>query len=89
MDCLALRIEALLRKLDEADPFVQADALAELAHELAGSAGALGFPRLSAVAARFETTMLASRSAARKMIHEIADEAKATLTELRCRRLLG
>ena len=72
LDCLALRIEELLRKLDDAEPFAASDALADLLHELAGSAGALGFARLSAVAARFEAA-----------IREDPDDAATTTEEIR------
>lgn len=88
LDCLALRIEELLRTLAEADPFAASDALGELAHELAGSAGTLGLARLSAVASRFEAAITADAALAARMVHEVLHEAKAALAELRNRRSL-
>jgi HPt (histidine-containing phosphotransfer) domain-containing protein len=82
LDCLALRIESLLRKLDEQAG--SPDELATLAHELKGSGGSLGFTALSSAACRFERAVLAGGSDAR----EIRCEATAALEELRRRRSL-
>jgi signal transduction histidine kinase/DNA-binding response OmpR family regulator len=89
LDCLALRIEALLRKLDETEPFAAPDALADLLHELAGSAGALGIAHLSAVALRCEAAIREDSDDAATSTGEIRHEANATLAQLRNRRPLG
>ena len=88
LDCLSLRIEALLRKLDEPMPFGAPEALAEQAHELAGGAGTLGFLRLSMIAARFQTAIAANATEAGRMVAEMRREAEAALVELRHRRAL-
>ncbi len=88
LDCLALRIEALLRVLDEPAPFAAAENLAELAHELVGSAGSLGFTRLSAVAFRFQTAICANPSEAAHMVGELRREAEVAVEELRRSRAL-
>jgi hypothetical protein len=72
---LALRIEMMLRKLE--DPTVT-DSLGDLAHELAGSGGTLGFAGLAATACRFE----AGTADAAEMRHA----AVAALSELQRRR---
>jgi CheY-like chemotaxis protein/HPt (histidine-containing phosphotransfer) domain-containing protein len=84
LDCLSLRIEALLRRLEEAAPFASAAELADLAHELAGSSGTLGFSRLAAAARRFEAAVAAGSADADELRHE----ATSTLTDLRRRRTL-
>lgn len=83
-DCLALRIESLLRALEDPAAFASPDELAALAHELKGSSGTLGFTRLASVASRFAST--GARGAADAK--EIRREASAALTELRRRRSL-
>lgn len=88
LDCLSLQIEALLRRLDEPTPFAAPEALADLAHELAGGAGTLGFSRLSMIAARFQTATTANVTEAGRMVAEIRREAEATLVKLRNRRAL-
>jgi HPt (histidine-containing phosphotransfer) domain-containing protein len=84
LDCLSLRIEALLRRLEEAAPFASAAEHADLAHELAGSSGTLGFSRLAAAARRFEAAVAAGSADADELRHE----ATSTLTDLRRRRTL-
>jgi signal transduction histidine kinase/DNA-binding NarL/FixJ family response regulator len=88
LDCLSLRIEALLRRLDEPTPFAAPEGLAELAHELAGGAGTLGFSRLSTIAARFQTAITADSTEAGRMVAEIRCEAEAALAGLRHMRVL-
>ncbi|HXA25967.1 MAG TPA: response regulator [Acetobacteraceae bacterium] len=88
LDCLFVRIEALLWKLDEPAPFAPPEALADLAHELAGVAGTLGFSRLSMTAARFQTAITANAKEAGQMAAEVRREAEAALAELRHRRAL-
>jgi signal transduction histidine kinase/CheY-like chemotaxis protein/HPt (histidine-containing phosphotransfer) domain-containing protein len=83
LDCLTLRIEAMVKKLGEPDPFGASGGLAELAHEMAGSAGTLGFARLSAAAARFDRALTADPVLAPRMVEEIVFEANAALAELR------
>jgi CheY-like chemotaxis protein len=89
LDCLTLRIEALVKKLGEDDPFAASDGLAELAHEMAGSAGTLGFIRLSAAASRFDGAISRDPGLAPRMVREILDEASAALAELRRPRSAG
>ncbi len=89
LDCLTLRIEALVKYLGEADPFAASDVLAELAHDLAGSAGTLGYARLSAAASRFDKAITADPVLAPRMVHEILNEANAALAELQRRRSAG
>jgi CheY-like chemotaxis protein/HPt (histidine-containing phosphotransfer) domain-containing protein/two-component sensor histidine kinase len=83
LDCLALRIESLLRALDPA-AFASPDELAALAHELKGSGGTLGFTRLASVAGRFESAVAMGSADA----EEMRREASAALAELRRRRSL-
>jgi signal transduction histidine kinase len=52
---LAHRIEAILDRLDGQDEYAEDAMIADMAHELAGSAGTYGFVALSAAALRFET----------------------------------
>jgi signal transduction histidine kinase/CheY-like chemotaxis protein/HPt (histidine-containing phosphotransfer) domain-containing protein len=78
LDCLALRIQALLRRLDDPFPADSVDELIELAHELVGSGGTLGFTQLASAAARFEAAGGVGSDALRR-------EAEAALSELRQR----
>jgi signal transduction histidine kinase/DNA-binding NarL/FixJ family response regulator len=89
LECLTLRIEALVGKLGEDDPFAASDGLAELAHEMAGSAGTLGFARLSAAASRFDRALSGDPILAPRMVHEILHEATAALAKLRRPRTTG
>ncbi len=84
LDCLALRIESLLRALEDPAAFASPDELAALAHELKGSSGTLGFTRLASVASRFASAGAHGAADAQ----EIRREASAALTELRRRRSL-
>jgi CheY-like chemotaxis protein/HPt (histidine-containing phosphotransfer) domain-containing protein len=79
LDVLALRIEALLRRLDEPVPQVPPGEMAALAHELIGSGGTLGFTRLAATAARFESELAFGHGDVAAM----RAEATAALSELR------
>src|SRR5262249_12802667 len=54
LDQLALRLEALLRRIEDPTATVSRDQLAELVHELIGSGGSLGFTRLAEAAKRYE-----------------------------------
>lgn len=85
LDCLALRIESLLRVLEAPSAFASSDELAALAHELKGSGGTLGFARLASAACRFESAVAAAGTAD---TDEIRREAAAALAELRRRRSL-
>jgi signal transduction histidine kinase/CheY-like chemotaxis protein/HPt (histidine-containing phosphotransfer) domain-containing protein len=89
LDCLSLRIEALLRTLGEPTWHAAPETLADLAHELAGGAGQLGFARLSAVAARFQTMINADPGGANHMAGEIRREAEAALAAIRQRQAPG
>ena len=82
LDCLALRIESLVRQIEDPASSASPDELADLAHELVGSAGTLGFTRLAAAARRFENSV-ASGGAADTA--EMRHEATAALSELRRR----
>jgi CheY-like chemotaxis protein/HPt (histidine-containing phosphotransfer) domain-containing protein len=94
LDCLASRIEALLRMLDEPQPFAASESLAELVHELVGSAGTLGFSALSAIALRFQKAIAANPTEAARpteavrMVADIRREAEIALAELRHGRVL-
>jgi CheY-like chemotaxis protein/HPt (histidine-containing phosphotransfer) domain-containing protein len=84
LDQLALRLEALLRRIEDPTGTASYDELAELAHELIGSGGTLGFKRLAEAAKRYETALARGDADAR----EIRGVALATLSELRRRRSL-
>jgi HPt (histidine-containing phosphotransfer) domain-containing protein len=75
----------LLRTLGEPTWHAAPETLADLAHELAGGAGQLGFARLSAVAARFQTMINADPGGANHMAGEIRREAEAALAAIRQR----
>ena len=85
LDCLALRIESLLRQLEDPAQSAAPDDLAALAHELKGSAGTLGFTRLAAAAGCFENAVATGATADTA---EMRHEATAALSELRRRRSL-
>jgi signal transduction histidine kinase/ActR/RegA family two-component response regulator len=86
LDCLALRIEAVLRKLDEPASFVASEALCELTHELVGSAGTLGFTELASVARRFQEAIATSPAEARRMVAPLRCAAEDVLAELQRQR---
>ena len=79
---LALRIELLVRQIEDPAGSPSPDELAALAHELVGSAGTLGFSRLAAAARRFENSVATGGSADAT---EMRQEATAALSELRRR----
>ena len=83
LDCLSLRIETLLQLLVGPQLFAARNTLTDLTHELAGSAGQLGFLRLSAIASRFETAITADPNDAAGMVADFRREADAALAELR------
>jgi signal transduction histidine kinase/CheY-like chemotaxis protein/HPt (histidine-containing phosphotransfer) domain-containing protein len=85
MDGLALRIEALLRKVEDPAAGGSMDQLGDLAHELAGSGGTLGCTRLAAAARRFEAAIATDTADAA----ELRREATSVLAEMRRRRSLG
>jgi signal transduction histidine kinase/DNA-binding response OmpR family regulator len=81
LDRLALRIESLLRELDDnAEP----EKVVALAHEIAGSSGTLGFVALASAARGFETAAEAGHADG----GELRCEAAAALDGLRHRRSL-
>ena len=82
LDSLALRIESLVRQIEDPASSTSPDELAALAHELVGSAGTLGFTRLAAAARRFENSVASGGSADTA---EMRHEATAALSELRRR----
>jgi CheY-like chemotaxis protein/HPt (histidine-containing phosphotransfer) domain-containing protein len=84
LDQLALRLEALLRQLEDPAAAASRDQLADLAHELIGSAGALGCRGLAEAASRYESALVSGGGDDT----EIRRAAVATLFELRRRRSL-
>ncbi len=84
LDQLALRLEALLRRIEDPTATAPRDQLAELMHELIGSGGTLGFRRLAEAAKRYESALASGYADAT----EIRRLALATLSELRRRRSL-
>ena len=84
LDCLGLRIEALLRRLDDPTKVPSREELADLAHELAGSSGTLGFQRLASAARRYAVAVRSGAADGR----DLAGEAKNVLTALQRRRSL-
>jgi signal transduction histidine kinase/DNA-binding NarL/FixJ family response regulator len=80
---LAERIAAFVRKLTDADAFADPQSLADMAHELAGSAGTLGLQQLSDAARRFQQTLETEPLAARRMLDEILHGAESALIALR------
>lgn len=88
LDCLALRIEALLGTLDGPTPFADLETLVDLAHEVVGGAGTLGFLRLSAIASRVQMAITADPTEASLLVGEMKHEAEAALAELQRRRTI-
>jgi signal transduction histidine kinase/DNA-binding response OmpR family regulator len=85
---LSRRIETLLQLMAESDGNVRADALADVAHGLAGSAGTYGFTALSAAARQFDTAIPADPAQAAVIAGGLARVARAALAKLRERFLL-
>jgi CheY-like chemotaxis protein/HPt (histidine-containing phosphotransfer) domain-containing protein len=88
LDCLALRIESLLRQLDNPYCSASSDAIGTLAHEVAGSAGTLGFTALSSAAKDLQQAIGESPASVGDIADDVRREAAAVLTELRDRRSL-
>lgn len=88
LDCLASRIEMLLRHLEDRDRSASLDVIGELAHELKGSAGALGFTGLSTVAERLERATLREATDFDELVIDVRQHATDALKELRCQSLL-
>ena len=84
LDQLAPRIEAMLRQLEEPVTASSHEALADLAHELIGSAGTLGLKRLAEAARRYEAGTEGGSADATEMRRVLL----ATISELRSRGLL-
>jgi signal transduction histidine kinase/DNA-binding response OmpR family regulator len=82
LHALAARIEAMLRCLTAPDAFASADALGETAHELAGSAGVLGFTTLAEMARRLETALVVEPARAKTAMDAFRHAALAALAEL-------
>ncbi len=85
LDQLALRIEALLRQIEDPEATASQEALADLAHELIGSAGTLGLMRLAEAASRYEASLARGNAD----VVEMRRVALAALSELRSRRSLA
>jgi HPt (histidine-containing phosphotransfer) domain-containing protein len=86
LDCLALRIESLLRQLDDPYCTASSDAIGDLAHEVAGSAGTLGFTALSSAAKDLQQAIGEGPASVGSIADDVRREAAAVLTELRDRR---
>jgi CheY-like chemotaxis protein len=84
LDCLALRIEVLLRRIEDPAGIASLEELADLAHELVSSGGILGFAGLASAASRFEAATAGDIPDGA----ELRREALAALSELRRRRSL-
>ena len=82
---LSVRVEAMLRSLAAPDAFAAADALGETAHELASSAGVLGFTTLAEMARRLETALAVEPARAKAAMEAFRQAALAALAELRHR----
>ncbi len=82
LDALALRIESLVRRIEDPASSPSPNDTADLAHELVGSAGTLGFTRLAAAARRFENSV---ESGGPADTADMRHEAIAALSELRRR----
>jgi signal transduction histidine kinase/CheY-like chemotaxis protein/HPt (histidine-containing phosphotransfer) domain-containing protein len=80
---LSRNIETLLEGLEQPDPTSTAEALAEVAHELAGSAGTFGFAALSAGARQFETAITVEPAKVEATARILLQAARAALVELR------
>ena len=79
---LGLRIEALLGQLSDPDGLANAEELADTLHGLAGSAGTLGFCRLSGEARQFETAIERKAGQVAPRAGNLADIAREALAEL-------
>jgi signal transduction histidine kinase/DNA-binding NarL/FixJ family response regulator len=88
LDCLTSRIETLLGHLEDHDRSASLDVIGELAHELKGSAGALGFIGLSAAADRLKQAIVRGATDVDDIVIDVRRHAIDALKELRCRRLL-
>jgi HPt (histidine-containing phosphotransfer) domain-containing protein len=88
LDCLASRIETFLRHLEDSDRLASLEVIRELAHELRGSAGALGFTGLSAAANRLERAIVSGAADVDNIVIDVRRRAIDVLKELRCQRLL-
>jgi signal transduction histidine kinase/DNA-binding response OmpR family regulator len=79
------RIETVLERLGQPDACAKDGLLADMAHELAGSAGTYGFVALSAATLRFETAAR-TQPAQTEQVAQAADEltqvARSALAEL-------
>jgi CheY-like chemotaxis protein/HPt (histidine-containing phosphotransfer) domain-containing protein len=83
---LSRRIEAVLRRLDGQEPSAKDPMLAEMTHELAGSAGTYGFAALSAAAHRYHAAAIAQSTPPPEQpasAQALVQEAHAALTKLR------
>ena len=87
LDCLASRIETLLRHLEDRDRLASLEVIRELAHELKGSAGALGFTGLSAAADRLERAIVRGAADVDDTVIDARRHATDALKELRRQRL--
>jgi signal transduction histidine kinase/CheY-like chemotaxis protein/HPt (histidine-containing phosphotransfer) domain-containing protein len=80
---LACRLEALRRILEGPEICAECDLLADMAHDLAGTAGTYGFSALSAAAKRFETMISADPAQAQAAVDDVLPIVRAALAELR------
>jgi HPt (histidine-containing phosphotransfer) domain-containing protein len=83
---LTRRIEAVLRRLDGQDTMAKDPMLAEMTHEVAGSAGTYGFAALSAAAHRYHVAAIAQPGSPQEkpaFAQVLVQEARAALSKLR------
>jgi CheY-like chemotaxis protein/HPt (histidine-containing phosphotransfer) domain-containing protein len=86
MQAIAEHGETLLCGLREPDALARSgDALAELAHKLAGSAGLLGFTRLAAAGGKFEQAVLSDSADTAALADSLSAAIDATCREIHLR----
>jgi CheY-like chemotaxis protein/HPt (histidine-containing phosphotransfer) domain-containing protein len=80
LDSIAERAEALLYRLQGPDALLyDEDELAEAAHTIAGSAGLLGFERLTVVACHFERAIATGTTEALALVEELRGALEVTV----------
>jgi signal transduction histidine kinase/DNA-binding response OmpR family regulator len=89
LNSLRQRIEALVARLGDDDPCAEEDTLGGQAHETAGSAGTLGFVRLSAAASCLDRAIATDPALAPKLVQEVLREANAALAKLHRPQMAG
>jgi PAS domain S-box-containing protein len=83
LQTIAERGELLLRKLREPDALERnGEELADMVHSLAGSAGMLGFARVTDIGRRFEQAILSKSAVAQALADELNAAIDATCQEI-------